>query len=418
MVYIALAIATAIPLVFLYVVYTLDLYKTGEFRFVLIGFAWGGLAWVIARYVNQFAYRVFIFPLPGASFETVARYIAPAVEEILKALFLLYLVRRPNFTYFVDGAIYGFSIGIGFAVFENYEYVLGTNQALGLAIGRVLSSNLIHASASALVGVAVGIARFQRLPKKILFTLGGLLIAIAVHTVFNNLVAELQGSGMLIIYASILGISAAGVVAFTIKRGLAEEKTWIEEKLGDADRVTAKEAAAVQKLSSIQDVLAPLAERFGPEKAEQIENFLVIQARLGILRKTLDKLNDEKMRKSVEEQMAKLRLEMDKSRRQVGAYCMLYLRNIFPEDSSPLWGRLETAINEKIAARPATGGANLWASLGQKTAPKLDKPDPGAPETPASPAKPIRPLVGLPRPPADPNAAQPPAQPPEKKDPS
>ena len=32
---IALALATAIPLVFLYVIYALDLYKTGTFKYVL-----------------------------------------------------------------------------------------------------------------------------------------------------------------------------------------------------------------------------------------------------------------------------------------------------------------------------------------------------------------------------------------------
>ena len=63
-----------------------------------------------------------------------------------------------------------------------------------------------------------------------------------------------------------------------------------------------------------------------------------------------------------------LRREMDNARRSVGAYCMLYLRHTIPEESSPLWGRLESAIQEKIAARPAGSGTNLWSSLSQRTA--------------------------------------------------
>ena len=70
-------------------------------------------------------------------------------------------MRRPKFTYFVDGAIYGFAIGIGFAVFENYEYIAGSSAALNTAIGRVISTNLIHATASAIIGIAFGLARFQ-----------------------------------------------------------------------------------------------------------------------------------------------------------------------------------------------------------------------------------------------------------------
>jgi len=74
------------------------------------------------------------------------------------------------------------------------------------------------------------------------------------------------------------------------------------------------------------------------------------------------------MKKGVEQQMAELRTQMDQARRAVGAYSMLYLRHIFPEESSPLWGRLESLIKERAAARPVSGGANLWATLGQRTA--------------------------------------------------
>jgi hypothetical protein len=116
-------------------------------------------------------------------------------------------------------------------------------------------------------------------------------------------------------------------------------------------------------MQNAHEILKPLAQRFGEKKAAQIERFLIIQARLGILRKSLDKLNDDRMKRSVEAQMAKLRIEMDEARRDVGSYAMLYLRYTFPEDASPLWGRLETAIQEKAAARPATGGINVWANL-------------------------------------------------------
>ena len=375
----ALAIATLVPLIILYVIYTLDLYKTGNFKYVLLCVACGIAAYLIAKQVN---YQLYIRSILER--KEIIRYAAPVIEEILKALILIYIVRRPNFTYFVDGAIYGFAAGIGFAVVENYEYIANLQGAgLGLAISRVLSSNMIHATASATIGIAFGLGRFERPLRRILTMLAGLLAAMLLHSAFNHLVISVEG-GMLLIYAAGIGLGGAGMIAFIISRGLAEEKQWIEEKLGDADRVTQKEAAIVQKLSSLQDILAPLAERFGSEKAEQIEKFLVIQARLGILRKTLDKLNDDKMRAAVENQMADLRVQMDEARRSVGSYCMLYLRNIFPEDSSPLWGILEQRIQEKIAARPATGGANLFAKLGERVV----KPAEPAKDDSSPPAEP------------------------------
>lgn len=359
----AIVIATLIPLIFLYIIYTLDLYKVGAFRYVLLCFVSGGAAFGLASIINRAVYDQRL-----ASRDEIIWFVAPVVEELLKALVLIYLVRRPNFTYFVDGAIYGFAAGIGFAIFENYQYILATPDAgFGLALGRVLSTNLIHASASALVGVALGLARFRRSFGRLAYLLLGLAAAVALHSAFNNFITRVE-SGALILYAAVLGFGGAALIAFTIKRGLAEEKTWIEETLGVADRVTAGEAAVVHRLADIDEVLAPLAARFGDEKAEHIEHFLVQQARLGILRKTLEKLNDDKMRSAVEKQMADLRLHMDDSRRAVGSYCMLYLRNIFPQETSPLWGRLETLISERAAARPAVGGPNLWATLGQRAA--------------------------------------------------
>ena len=81
------------------------------------------------------------------------------------------------------------------------------------------------------------------------------------------------------------------------------------------------------------------------------------------------------MRKGVEDQITKLQQEMDQARRSIGAYVMLYLRNIFPEGGSPLYNRLEEAIKEKAAARPASGGSNLYAALQQRTAKPAAPPD-------------------------------------------
>lgn len=362
---IALAIATAIPLVVLYIIYTLDLYKTGAFRNVLMCFVWGGAAFAGAYFTNRT-----IFTQGLASRDTIIEFIAPVVEEILKALILFYLVRRPSFTYFVDGAIYGFAAGMGFAVFENYEYILeSADSGLGLAISRVLSTNLVHASASALVGVALGLSRFRRAWGKVGLILGGLAAAMLLHIAFNNVVTRVESS-LLLVFSAVIGIGAAGFIAFLIFRGLAEEKAWIEEKLGDADRVTRQEAAYVNRLADVTELLKPLEQFFGEEKMPQVERFLVIQARLGILRKTLDKLNDDKMRGAVEKQMADLRAEMDALRKGLGAYNMLHLRGILPSEASPLWSRMGDLITERAAARSASGsaGPNLWASLNQRTA--------------------------------------------------
>ncbi|MEW6718274.1 MAG: PrsW family glutamic-type intramembrane protease [Chloroflexota bacterium] len=359
---VALLIATAIPLLFLYLVYTLDLYRTGAFRHIITCFVWGIAAFFIATLLNPIFINFGWF-----DHNTTVRFAAPVVEEILKALFLIYLVRKPTFTYFVDGAIYGFSVGIGFAILENYQYVLGHPEAaMSVAIGRVLSTNLMHASASAMVGIALGLARFQRYTGRIVYLCLGWTLAMGLHITFNNLVTRLS-SGLLLLYAMGAGFGGAAVIAMAIKRGLVEEKIWIEENLGMADRVTSGEAAVVHRLDDLEEILKPLAEQFGPTKASAIERFLLVQARLGIMRKMLEKLPDEKMRQAVSIEMDNLRSEMDEVRRSVGAYTMLYLRHIFPPEVSPIWLRLEKIIPESATGRQQKTALDLWAVLEQRT---------------------------------------------------
>jgi hypothetical protein len=52
---------------------------------------------------------------------------------------------------------------------------------------------------------------------------------------------------------------------------------------------------------------------------------------------------------------------MDVLRRKVGAYAMLYLRNIFPENNSPVWGLINERVKAASASAPAGGG--LWSNL-------------------------------------------------------
>ena len=355
-------IATLIPLIVLFVIYSLDLYQMGTFKDVLIAFIWGVVAFFLARELNGYVYSSGLL-----SRSEIVRYFAPFGEEILKALVLIYLVRRPNFTYFVDGAIYGFAAGMGFAIFENYEYIGASNVGIGTAISRVISVNLIHASATALVGISLGKSRFSRVLGQIGYALGGITLAIVLHALFNNIV-DRNIPGPMLVYSVIIGIAATGLVAFIIFRGLAEQRQWIEDKLGMSDRVTGGEARVVQKMADLGEVLEPLRKQFGDEKATDVEEFLMLQARLGIKRKTLDKLPDEKMRAAVEKDMDDIREKMENKRRKVGSYIMLAVRNIFPGESSPLWGLMESRIQQRIGERKAEGGpkVNLFDNLNKR----------------------------------------------------
>src|SRR3954465_1825991 len=56
-------------------------------------------------------------------FVPFSRYVAPIVEELLKAAIVVLLIRTHRVGFLVDAAIVGFAAGTGFAMVENVLYL-------------------------------------------------------------------------------------------------------------------------------------------------------------------------------------------------------------------------------------------------------------------------------------------------------
>lgn len=350
-------LAIIVPLIFLLGIFKLDFYQTGQFKYVVLSFLWGGIAYILAASLNWSLVNERM-----ATWEQIVRFIAPFAEEILKGLFIVYLVHTAHFTYSVDGAVYGFATGIGFAIFENMEYIHGhTEVATWIAIQRVLSTNLVHAAGSAIIGMALSMFRLERSIARWEFLLSGLSLAIGLHMGFNLMVS----SGAHLAIAIGIGLLGATYIYYSISRGLLQAQRWIQERLGMVDRVTEGEAVIVNRIQNLDEILLPVYERFGPAKTEQVQKFLRIQARLGIMRKTLENL-DERSRCAVEAEMDVMRAEVDEIRCALGAYVMMFVRGAYSEDTISIWDQLQARVETQSDATAGQKGGGLWSSLNNR----------------------------------------------------
>jgi len=365
-VFVAAAIAIALPLMFLYLVRWLDLYASGSFKVLLVCLGWGMAAFFAAYYANTFAGGF-------VSFGMLVVVVAPAIEELLKSAVLVYLVRRPSFTYFVDGAIYGFAAGIAFAVLENLLYLsrAGADVAISLAVARGLSTSLMHGSASALVGIALGSLRYGRGPARVTSLLLGWAAAISLHVSFNSVLHYTSGT-LSVIAAVLIGFTGIAIVAAFVFWGLSQERRWLKETLGLGVGVSSQESAMVQQMTELDELLVPVGQRFGEEKRKQVAAFLKLQAQLGIKRKQQEMTRDEAQRRELGETVSAMQKEMDGLRRDVGVYCMSYVRSILPSETEPIWSRL----GESLAGKESpSSGASLWNTLGDRM--DREKGEPG-----------------------------------------
>jgi hypothetical protein len=240
----------------------------------------------------------------------------------------------------------------------------------------------MHGGASALVGVSIGRFRFEKGTTRLLALIGGWGAAIVLHAGFNRLVnSEITGTPLLV-GAFGIGLGAVGLTALFIVWGLRVQKRWLRESLGLDVGVTAGESEVIQKLADLDQLLAPVAQVFGQQKRDQVAQFLKLQAKLGIKRKAEQLTPDAKQEAALGAEVAKLREQMDDLRRQVGVYCMSYVRSILPPETEQLWDPLSRRLEEAEARRETQGGGmNLWQTLGERAESEPDREQDGAAES-------------------------------------
>ena len=115
-------------------------------------------------------------------------FLAGPTEETLKFLALYFYVKdRKEFDEPMDAVVYGCLISLGFATFENYEYVYVYELAypsLDVAIIRALSAIPLHACCGIIMGYYFIFFHFR---KKRIYLILSLLLPICIHALYNFL---------------------------------------------------------------------------------------------------------------------------------------------------------------------------------------------------------------------------------------
>jgi len=168
-------------ILFLLALELIDTYKLLALRRVLESVAVGCAVALVCFGLNTGVYKSALI-----SPAIWARSGAPVVEEIAKALFVMWLLRSNRVGFMVDTAISGFAIGAGFAVIENLSYLpdLSTAGLLTSAI-RGLGTAMMHGGTTAIFGtVAASMMEIRGRSKLALLT--GLAIAMVIHLLYNQ----------------------------------------------------------------------------------------------------------------------------------------------------------------------------------------------------------------------------------------
>ena len=111
------------------------------------------------------------------------------VEEWMKFVAArLEIIRSRYFDEPIDAMIYCVIAALGFAAAENIGYIFqNTENALGIAYFRFISSTLLHTLASAILGYFFALSLIH-VARRIWFVSIGVALATVLHTLFNFLI--------------------------------------------------------------------------------------------------------------------------------------------------------------------------------------------------------------------------------------
>jgi RsiW-degrading membrane proteinase PrsW (M82 family) len=214
--------ASVLPvLAFLFGLELIDTYKLLTLGRVLRSVAVGCGVAVLCYGINTSIYALGI-----ASPGIWARSGVPVIEEIAKAVFIVWLLRTNRVGFMVDTAVSGFAVGAGFAVLENLTYIPDLS-ASGLAASAVrgLGTAMMHGGATAIFGtVSANMSEIRGSRSPVVF-LPGLAMAIVIHELYN------QPWWQPVIKAVVVLITLPIVTAFIFSRSEEVLERWLGMKL-------------------------------------------------------------------------------------------------------------------------------------------------------------------------------------------
>lgn len=156
----------------------------GESRRLILFFIWGLTAALAAYYINTI-----IDHYSTMNDRLLVTLVVPAVEEILKIIPVFFLLNPKIKGTGYSIARMAFSIGTGFAVFENLFYLSLFNDADGwkaliFMLSRSITACLLHGSTTALTGYILQFIKRSGV-KAIMLIPGSLLFTFIIHSAFN-----------------------------------------------------------------------------------------------------------------------------------------------------------------------------------------------------------------------------------------
>jgi len=306
----------------------LDGYKLVRLRMMLALMLAGAVAAAISYLINNTAYNHF-----SGDFTAYSRFISPWIEEALKAALLVFLIRTRRVGLPVDAAIAGFAIGTGFALVENFYYLVSRSHApLPVAVIRGFGTAIMHGGTAAVLAM-ISNTLYERRPSGGLhLLLPGFLAAVALHTGFNYLLVR----PALATLATLLILPFVIYLVFSHSEQIL--RNWIEVDL-QSDVELLQSINAGEFLGSKSGrYLQALRDRFRGEELADMLCYLRVHGELAVRAKGILLMRESGLEEPPIDEDTRSRLaELAQLERAIGKSGVIALRPLMMATGKEIW---------------------------------------------------------------------------------
>jgi len=322
-------IVSLIPVfLFLLLLLYLDSLRLVNKNVLLLCLVWGIVSAFLSFMINTFLIRYF-----GINFDTYSGYIAPFIEEFLKMLFLLILIRKNKIGFMIDAAIYGFAVGSAFSMSENLFYLFNfasSEANLMVWITRGFGTALMHGGTVAIFGIMT-MSALNRNANITVAVVTGMILAVLIHGIYNMFLISPLISTLLIVIIIPVTIS---IIFQNNERSI---RKWLEMEFDSEVKLLGmiKKGKFIETRSGA--FLVSVKKHFPAEIVMDIYCFISLYLELSVKAKSLLMLKENDLPVITDPETPAKMKELESLRKNIGKAGFLAISPILRMSRKDLW---------------------------------------------------------------------------------
>lgn len=190
-----IAISIGLPLTILLVMFIFGLFSRRSLGWVAACLVWGSVGCLFSFEINRNLLEM------GIERDAIIIFLTPIVHQIFVSLGVLLVLYREKSDNLIEGAVFGWAAGLGFAMVDSIYHIIGLQEVVmeGL-LAHTFSTTLVLATAAAITGLVMTQFYFRHRTNRAVILLSGLGAAVGYDALYSWIALYMADTLFPIIY--------------------------------------------------------------------------------------------------------------------------------------------------------------------------------------------------------------------------